>query len=274
MKKIFLILAFIATMMPGMAQRHSANASNVQSSVTTIITDADDSVFCDTGYCDTDEYTECIYSEDTVFSTTNLPPELAELVEEMGLATSDMALGMVAIICIFVICPLICLVLLPILILWLIFRYRRKKQQEEHEFIKSLAASGQDVSQYLNRGYHQTSNDQRPTTNDQRPIDSRQQTIQSKHVTDEYRYNYDKGIKNAIIGGTIAVICLIFEWPSVFTLGGFILLAVGISQILSAKNSLRYDHTDEYRHSTGNYSHNENSNAVQQPSSDDTKPGE
>lgn len=141
--------------------------------------------------------------------------------------SEDTLTEILAIICIFIILPGITMVLLPILILWLILKYKRNKQHEKNELIKILAENGQDVSSFFNK--ETTQKVVYRTTN------SKQEKTSTKIIIDNVQY--DKGITNTIIGGIITLVCVAYTWPSIFVIGGLILLGYGISQILKSKRT-------------------------------------
>ncbi|MBQ0142381.1 MAG: hypothetical protein KBT06_06230 [Prevotellaceae bacterium] len=141
--------------------------------------------------------------------------------------SEDTLTEILAIICIFIILPGITMVLLPILILWLILKYKRNKQHEKNELIKILAENGQDVSSFFNK--ETTQKVVYRTTN------SKQEKTSTKIIIDNVQY--DKGITNTIIGGIITLVCVAYNWPSIFVIGGLILLGYGISQILKSKRT-------------------------------------
>lgn len=119
-----------------------------------------------------------------------------------------------------------------ILIAWLIIRYRQKRNRERDELIKDLADKGQDVSSYFkqqapqNVVYRTESTSKQSARKVKRPLSNKQM--------------YDKGVTNSIIGGVITVVCAVYHWPSLFILGGLILLGLGVSQIIRGKSQDEY----------------------------------
>ncbi len=124
-----------------------------------------------------------------------------------------------------------------ILIVWLIVRYRHKRNRERDELIRDLADKGQDVSSYFkqetpqNVVYRTESNRSQSSRKVKRPLSNKEM--------------YDKGITNAIIGGVITVVCAIYDWPSLFILGGLILLGLGVSQIIRGRGQDEYAEEDK-----------------------------
>lgn len=124
-----------------------------------------------------------------------------------------------------------------ILIVWLIVRYRHRRSRERDELIRDLADKGQDVSSYFkqeapqNVVYRTESNRSQSSRKVKRPFSNKEM--------------YDKGITNAIIGGVITVVCAIYDWPSLFILGGLILLGLGVSQIIRGRGQDEYAEEDK-----------------------------
>lgn len=189
--------------------------------------DAIDSAFSDTGFCD-----------------EVIAPDVDDLLDDLddmengfhfgNIFTKSMAIGATAIILLFFVLPLI-VVIGVIILVWLYFRNRRKKQQQENELIRTLAENGQDVSQFLNR--------QRPAETrkvvEYRTVDKNGKTISSRvKVEKTATERYNKGITNTIVGAAITFVCWVFNWADIFVMGGMILLAVGISQMITAKNAM------------------------------------
>lgn len=119
-----------------------------------------------------------------------------------------------------------------ILIAWLIIRYRQKRNRERDELIKDLADKGQDVSSYFKQ--------QAPQNVVYRTESNRSQSSRKVKRPFSNKEMYDKGITNAIIGGVITVVCAVYHWPSLFILGGLILLGLGVSQIIRGKSQDEY----------------------------------
>lgn len=119
-----------------------------------------------------------------------------------------------------------------ILIVWLIVRYRHRRSRERDELIRDLADKGQDVSSYFkqeapqNVVYRTESNRSQSSRKVKRPFSNKEM--------------YDKGVTNSIIGGVITVVCAVYHWPSLFILGGLILLGLGVSQIIRGKSQDEY----------------------------------
>ena len=141
-----------------------------------------------------------------------------------------LAVSIISIVLIFLsfVFPLIAV----ILIAWLIIRYRQKRNRERDELIKDLADKGQDVSSYFkqqapqNVVYRTESTSKQSARKVKRPLSNKQM--------------YDKGVTNSIIGGVITVVCAFYHWPSLFILGGLILLGLGVSQIIRGKSQDEY----------------------------------
>lgn len=206
--------------------------------------DAIDSAFTDTGFCDE---TVAHYVEEL---TDDLDEECGDqagfLINGLFDQNTNIAMGIFSVFILIFLTPLLFIIGI-IIIVWLYMRNRRKKQQIENDLIKALAENGQDVSQYLNR--------QRPAEThrvvEYRTVNHEGQTTSSRVTTEKTPdERFDKGIRNTIIGGAITFVCWFFHWAEIFLMGGMILLAVGISQMITAKNAMSRDmrghyHSDE-----------------------------
>lgn len=117
------------------------------------------------------------------------------------------------VICVIVI-PTLCLFGLPLLIIWIVARNRRKRERERNELIKSLAESGKDVSVLLN-----------------------EQIKENKIVAHRNETTYNKGIKNVCLGVGLGLMLYLITHSTEVASVGVLIACIGVGQILSSKHS-------------------------------------
>lgn len=117
------------------------------------------------------------------------------------------------VICVIVI-PTLCLFGLPLLIIWIVARNRRKRERERNELIKSLAESGKDVSVLLN-----------------------EQIKENKIVAHRNETTYNKGIKNICLGVGLGLMLYLITHSTEVASVGVLIACIGVGQILSSKHS-------------------------------------
>ena len=266
MKKLLIIALLLVVLMPADAKR-TRKSSVSKPKVETIVKDSlqnqDDVAVAvemdgmSDELSDTIPFDEYVIDEDLVDSD-NLDEEYDEYNDETDIKWDGSAektfenifggslQGLLTILSLFIILPLIIMVVLPIVIIGMIIGYKKSKQKERNELIKALAASGQDVSRFFEEGnnaqrhpagYAQqfTANKQQSTTSSHSTVQTTSSASKNNKILPSYKKTHDRGVTNIIIGGIIALVCVAYHWPSLFTLGGLILCGVGASQIYRAK---------------------------------------
>lgn len=271
MKKLLIIIALLLVLMPVDAKRnkkhHSKNSGAKVETVTTdpVAAEADTVVAeADTVVAIAADGSIIDENPDTVMESEEVEAEMTPYDEDWhdrdgrlkemfdNLSNDDASAAAIAILIILAVVigvPLFLVFILPLLVLflivWLVVRHDRKKQREKNDLIKSLAASGQDVTPLINN--KAAVNSQRSKVNAPRPVANNANYSKAEYtgkkgkMAPTMKQKYDKGVTNSIIGGVIAVVCWWYNWPSLFVLGGLILCGIGISQLISAKKSVEYE---------------------------------
>ncbi len=117
------------------------------------------------------------------------------------------------VICVILI-PTLCIFGLPLLIIWIIARNRRKRERERNELIKSLAESGKDVSVLIN-----------------------EQIKENKTTIHRHNDTYNKGIKNVCLGVGLGLMLYLITHAVEVVSVGVLIVCIGVGQILSSKHS-------------------------------------
>lgn len=263
MKKLLIIIALLLVLMPVDAKRKRHHSRTSDAKVETVKTDSA-AAEADTTVAIAPDGSIIDENPDTVMESEEVEAEmtpydedwhdrdgrLKEMLDELSDEDAeDAAVALAIVLAVIIGIPVFVVFVLPllaiVLIIWLVIRHDRKKQREKNELIKSLAASGQDVTPLLNN--RSAIYSQRPKANAPRPAvnnanySKAEYTGKKGKMAPVMKQKYDKGVTNSIIGGVIAVVCWWYDWPSIFVLGGLILCGIGISQIVSSKKSIQYD---------------------------------
>lgn len=117
------------------------------------------------------------------------------------------------VICVILI-PTLCIFGLPLLIIWIIARNRRKRERERNELIKSLAENGKDVSILIN-----------------------EQIKENKTTIHRHNDTYNKGIKNVCLGVGLGLMLYLITHAVEVASVGVLIVCIGVGQILSSKHS-------------------------------------
>ncbi len=128
-------------------------------------------------------------------------------------APVEILLACAIVICVILI-PTLCLFGLPLLIIWVIARNRRKRERERNELIKSLAESGKDVSVLLD-----------------------EQIKENKTTTHRHNDTYNKGIRNVCLGVGLGLMLYLITHATEVASVGVLITCIGVGQILSSRHS-------------------------------------
>lgn len=126
---------------------------------------------------------------------------------------TDIILAIIVLICVILI-PTLCIFGLPLLIIWLIARNRRKMERERNELIKALAESGKDVSKLVD------------------------EQIQENKISKPRNEDiYNKGIKNICLGVGLGIMIYFITHTMAIVSIGILIVCIGIGQIITSKHS-------------------------------------
>lgn len=219
MKKILLALAIAATTL-------TANAMTVTDKVEDAIAEAirrlpdvvgeiaeantvADSATEVTLYSDT---TDEELADDTAMVSSSAPTTYKYSYEGDECSPWEYVVAIVAIVCVILV-PILCIFGFPILIIWLIARSRRKRERERNAIILEMAKEGRDVTPLINN--------------------AQRESIAQPRANDDL---YGKGVKNICVGVGVGVLL----WVIMGRMGiaiGFVIVCVGVSQLLTSKRN-------------------------------------
>lgn len=154
-------------------------------------------------------------AEDTIaYKNSNSGPGWFFGIDDLGFGKDAEILFACAIVICVIVIPTLCLFGLPLLIIWIVARNRRKRERERNELIKSLAESGKDVSVLLN-----------------------EQIKENKIVAHRNETTYNKGIKNVCLGVGLGLMLYLITHSTEVASVGVLIACIGVGQILSSKHS-------------------------------------